>query len=198
MVKTALYLAHMNPVTIAHTQIIEELCSTADTVVIMPVVFSKDSSEINSKSFPFTFEVRRDMIKSVFGDSVRVSKTYEFHTPFSKYIPPLFSPASWALRRQILSEINGDYFTYTGDFVEWVMLKIYALRPVRKSRKATSATNVRQKMYDSVLTGDTQWEQKVPDKVARIIRQTENWETVKKFANAPDTTRRILGMKFPI
>jgi hypothetical protein len=34
----------------------------------------------------------------------------------------------------------------------------------------------------------------VPE-VVKIIR--ENWDIVKKFANAEDLTYRVLGMKFP-
>lgn len=188
----------MNPVTVAHAQIIEDLRAMAERVLVMPVVFSDGSSEVNSRSFPFTFETRREMIESVFGSSVSVSRAYEFCAPFSQYVPPLLSRASWVLRRQMLGEIEGDYFTYTGDLAEWLMLKIYALRPVRGHRKATSATGVRQKMYESVSSGDDRWRQGVPEKVADIIASPGCWETVKRFAGAPDTTRRVLGMKFPM
>lgn len=199
MVKnTALYLAHLNPVTVAHTQIIDELRSLASTVIVMPVVFTSNGTEVNSRSFPFTFETRRDMIKSIFDDTVQVSKNYEFCAPFSQYTPPLLARASWSVRRQILSEVDGDYFTYTGDFVEWLMLKAYALKPVLKARRHVSATDVRQKMYSAVNTGDTKWQQDVPEQVSQIITRQDNWETIKRFGNAVDTTRRVLGMKFPV
>ena len=47
---TAIYLAHLNPLTNAHVDIIKELEKT-DQVVIMPVRFLVDEKEINSKSF---------------------------------------------------------------------------------------------------------------------------------------------------
>ncbi len=52
---TALYLAHLNPVTNAHVEIITELKKEADIVKVMPVVFKDGDREINSKSFPFNF-----------------------------------------------------------------------------------------------------------------------------------------------
>ena len=58
---TALYLAHLNPVTNAHIEIINELKKNADKVKIMPVVFKSGDKEINSKSFPFSFEIRKKM-----------------------------------------------------------------------------------------------------------------------------------------
>ena len=51
----AIYLAHLNPVTNAHSEIIKEL-TKEDDVVVMPVRFLSGNNEINSKSFPFTFE----------------------------------------------------------------------------------------------------------------------------------------------
>ena len=48
---TALYLAHLNPVTNAHVEIITELKKQADIVKVMPVVFKDEDREINSKKF---------------------------------------------------------------------------------------------------------------------------------------------------
>ena len=120
----AIYLAHLNPVTNAHSEIIKDLAKSAE-VVVMPVRFLIDGNEVNSKSFPFTFELRKQMLESVFGDSITVSSNYTFHAPFKKYFPPLVSRGSWELRKEILSEIEGDYYTYTGDKAEGLMLKIY-------------------------------------------------------------------------
>ena len=50
----AIYLAHLNPVTKAHVEIIEEL-KEKNEVRVMPVVFINKDKEINSKSFPFGF-----------------------------------------------------------------------------------------------------------------------------------------------
>ncbi len=85
----AIYLAHLNPVTNAHAQIIKELVNN-DEVVVMPVRFLVGNTEINSKSFPFSFDIRKDMLKSVFGDSITVSENYTFHAPFKKYFHRLF------------------------------------------------------------------------------------------------------------
>ena len=74
----AINLAHLNPLTNAHVEIINDLVNT-DQVVVMPVRFLKDEIEINSKSFPFTFEIRKKMLESVFGDSVKISSNYTFH-----------------------------------------------------------------------------------------------------------------------
>ena len=56
---TALYLAHLNPVTNAHVEIIKELKKEADIVKVMPVIFKYENREVNSKSFPFNFETRK-------------------------------------------------------------------------------------------------------------------------------------------
>ncbi|KAF6243465.1 hypothetical protein C6988_03250 [Nitrosopumilus sp. b1] len=192
---TALYLAHLNPVTNAHVEIINDLKSQADKIIVMPVIFMKEDSEINSKSFPFGFEIRKKMIESVFADSVEVSRNYTFFAPFSKYMPPLLSPNSWKLRKQILKGIEDDYFTYTGDKAEGYMLKMYRLRPKVGTRKSISAASVKEKMYDSVEKADSGWKNNVPEPVAKIIQ--ENWNIIERFAKMEDLTTRVLGMKFP-
>lgn len=192
---TALYLAHLNPVTKAHVEIIEELKKDADVVKVMPVVFKSNEKEINSKSFPFSFEVRKKMLESEFGDSIEITEDYAFFAPFKKYIPPLLSPKSWKLRKQVLRGVNGDYFSYTGDKAEGLMLKIYRLNPKIGERKTLSASSVKEKLYDAVSGNNTSWKEDVTKNVAKIIE--ENWKTVEEFANAEDTTRRVAGMKFP-
>lgn len=190
----AIYLAHLNPVTNAHVEIIDELKKESN-VTVMPVVFLKNGMEVNSRSFPFSFEIRKRMLESVFGDSIEASSNYTFHAPFLKYFPPLLSPYSWKLRSQILHGVNGDYFTYTGDRIEGVMLKMYRLNPRVGTRKEISASSVKSKMYDAARGKDTDWKNYVPQQVVKIIE--DNWETVKKFATMEDTTTRIAGMKFP-
>jgi len=190
----AIYLAHLNPVTNAHSEIIKDL-TKSDEVVVMPVRFLIDGNEVNSKSFPFTFELRKQMLESVFGDSITVSSNYTFHAPFKKYFPPLVSRGSWELRKEILSEIEGDYYTYTGDKAEGLMLKIYRLKPKVGQRKNLSATSVKNDMYDSVSGNKNDWEKQVPKSVAEIINK--NWNIVEKFASSEDNTMRVLGMKFP-
>ena len=191
---TAIYLAHLNPVTNAHVEIIEEL-KKENKVVIMPVRFLKGEKEINSRSFPFNFEIRKKMIESVFGDSVLILPNYTFHAPFKKYFPPLISPKSWSLRKQILQGIKNDYFTYTGDKAEGLMLKLYRLNPKVGTRKLVSATNVKNQMYSNSQDKNSEWKKSVPVNVAKII--IENWQIIEKFASAEDMTKRIAGMKFP-
>ena len=178
----------------AHVEIIEEQ-KKENKVVVMPVRFLNGEKEINSKSFPFNFETRKKMIESVFSDSVTVSSNYTFLAPFKKYFPPLISPKSWSLRKQILQGIENDYFTYTGDKTEGIMLKLYRLNPKIGTRKMISATDVKNEMYTASQGTSSQWKKFVPTSVAEII--SENWETVKKFASAEDLTIKIAGMKFP-
>ena len=191
---TAIYLAHLNPVTNAHVEIIEEL-KKENKVVVMPVRFLNEEKEVNSRSFPFNFEIRKKMIESVFGDSVLISPNYTFYAPFKKYFPPLISPKSWSLRKQILQGIENDYFTYTGDKAEGLMLKLYRLNPKVGTRKLVSATNVKNEMYANSEGKNSEWEKFVPVNVAKII--IENWQIIEKFASAEDMTKRIAGMKFP-
>ena len=191
---TAIYLAHLNPVTNAHVEIIEEL-KKENKVVVMPVRFLNEEKEVNSKSFPFDFEIRKKMIESVFGDSVLISPNYTFYAPFKKYFPPLISPKSWSLRKQILQGIENDYFTYTGDKAEGLMLKLYRLNPKVGTRKLVSATNVKNEMYANSEGKNSEWKKFVPVNVAKII--IENWQIIEKFASAEDMTKRIAGMKFP-
>ena len=178
----------------SHVEIIEEQ-KKENKVVVMPVRFLNEKKEINSKSFPFSFETRKKMIESVFGDSVTVSSNYTFFAPFKKYFPPLISPKSWSIRKKILQGIDDDYFTYTGDKAEGLMLKLYRLNPKVGTRKSISATSVKNEMYTAAENAKSSWEKFVPSSVAKIIN--ENWETVKKFASAEDETVRIAGMKFP-
>ena len=190
----AIYLAHLNPVTKAHVEIINELKKDG-RVRVFPVIFRIDGKEINSKSFPFSYELRKKMLESVFGDTISITPNYTFYSPFLKYMPPLLSPYSWNIKKQILDGIKTDYFTYTGDKAEAFVLKLYGLNPRVGQRKETSASFVKQKMFESAMGKDTDWEQYVEPEIVKIIH--ENWDVVKKFASAPDLTYRVLGMKFP-
>ena len=192
---TALYLAHLNPVTKAHVEIIEELKKDADVVKVMPVVFKDGENEINSKSFPFNFKTRKKMLESVFGDSIQITDDYAFFAPFKKYMPPLLSPKSWQLRKQILRGVEGEYFSYTGDKAEGYMLKIYRLKPKVGARKSLSAASVKEKLYDAALGKKSSWKEDVPENIAKVIE--DDWETIEKFADLEDMTTRVAGMKFP-
>ena len=192
---TALYLAHLNPVTKAHIEIISDLKKEADIVKVMPVVFKYDDREVNSKSFPFNFEARKKMLESVFGNSIQITDDYAFFAPFKKYLPPLVRRRSWKLRKQILSGVEGDFFSYTGDKAEGYMLKIYRLNPKIGERRLLSASSVKEKLYDEALGKKSSWKDDVPESIVKIIE--EEWETVEKFASMEDQTTRIVGMKFP-
>lgn len=192
---TALYLAHLNPVTNAHVEIIKELKNQADIVKVMPVVFKDKDREINSKSFPFDFKARKKMLESIFGDTIKITDDYAFQAPFKKYLPPLIRRKSWKLRKQILDGVEGNYFSYTGDKAEGYMLKMYRLKPKIGERKALSATSVKEKLYDAALGKKSIWKEDVPEEIVKIIN--EEWKTVEKYANEEDQTTRIVGMKFP-
>ena len=192
---TALYLAHLNPVTNAHVEIIKELKKEADIVKVMPVIFRYENREVNSKSFPFNFETRKKMLEAIFGDSIKITDDYAFLAPFKKYLPPLVRRKSWKLRKQILNGVEGDYFSYTGDKAEGYMLKLYRLNPKIGERKSLSAASVKEKLYDSVLEKKSNWKEDVPEQIVSIIE--EEWKTVEKFADQEDQTTRIVGMKFP-
>ena len=192
---TALYLAHLNPVTNAHVEIIKELKKEADIVKVMPVIFKYDDKEVNSKSFPFNFESRKKMLMSVFGDSIEITEDYSFFAPFKKYLPPLLTPKSWKLRKQILNGVEGKYFSYTGDKAEGYMLKFYRLKPKIGERKALSAASVKEKLYDAAQGKKSSWKEDVPEGISKIIE--EEWKTVEKYASMEDMTTRVVGMKFP-
>ena len=192
---TALYLAHLNPVTNAHVEIISDLKKEADIVKVMPVVFKDGEKEINSRSFPFNFETRKKMLESVFVFSIQITDDYAFFAPFKKYMPPLLAPKSWQLRKQVLRGVEGDFFSYTGDKAEGYMLKIYRLKPKVGERKALSAASVKEKLYDAAMGKESSWKEDVPESIAKIIE--EDWKTVEKFASSEDMTTRVAGMKFP-
>ena len=192
---TALYLAHLNPVTNAHVEIIKELKKDADIVKVMPVIFKYDEREVNSKSFPFNFETRKKMLESIFGDSIKITDDYAFLAPFKKYLPPLIRRKSWKLRKQILNGVEGDYFSYTGDKAEGYMLKMYGLKPKIGERKSLSAASVKEKLYDAAQGKESSWKEDVPEEIIKIIE--EEWKTVEKYSSGEDMTTRVVGMKFP-
>ena len=192
---TALYLAHLNPVTNAHVEIITELKKEADIVKVMPVVFKYNDKEVNSKSFPFNFETRKKMLESVFGDSIQITDDYTFFAPYKKYLPPLVRSRSWKLKKQILHGVEGEFFSYTGDKTEGYMLKMYRLKPRIGERKVLSASSVKEKLFDAAQGNESSWKNDVPESIAKIIE--EDWKTVEKFASMEDKTTRVAGMKFP-
>jgi hypothetical protein len=192
----ALYLAHLNPMTKAHESIVSTLKRDYHAYVF-PVRFLKDGSEVSARSFPFTYEQRKEMVESVFGDSVSVLPDYTFYAPYSKYMPPLLSPKSWELRNQIVAHVQeGDFVSYTGDRAERLMLKVYRLRPLKADRLEISATSVKEMLYREALEGRKEgWREMVPEPAAKVIER--NWSSVEKFAKMEDATTRVLGMKFP-
>ena len=193
----AIYLVHLNPMTTAHESIISMLKKKYH-VYIFPVRFVKDGQEINTKSLPFSYRLRKEMIESVFGDSVMVLPDYTFYAPYRKYLPPLLSSWSWKLRNQIISQISEKKFvSYTGDKAERLMLKAYRLNPLKADRLEISASSIRAKLYRQVFDAksDEEWRRKVPEPVAQIIKK--NWNIVDKFARMEDSTARVMGMKFP-
>ena len=187
---TAIYLAHLNPLTNSHVKIIKKLQEKSSRVVIMPVIFRKRGIEINSKSFPFSFESRKEMITAVFGDSVDISDRYQFNAPFVKYLPPFVSIASWMLRQKIVAGYGKDYFTYTGDRAEGRMLKSYRMKPMVGERESISATSVKEAIYSN---GD--WKNSVPKDIVAIIEK--NADVIENFSKQDDLTTRVAGMKFP-
>jgi hypothetical protein len=103
----AIFLAHLNPLTKTHVHIISLLANMYKMVYVFPVRFLVQGREINTRSFPFTYELRRTMIESIFGTHrVAVLPHYTFYAPFIKYLPPLISPYSWALRNNIVRTIK--------------------------------------------------------------------------------------------
>lgn len=197
----ALYLAHLNPFTKAHEEIITSLQKNY-TVYVFPVRFIKNGIEINTRSFPFTYEIRKSMIRSVFPNEgkVIVSPNYTFFSPFIRYLPPLFSPYSWKIRDQILNSIKEKKFiSYTGDRIERYVLKIYRFNPIKATRLPISASQVKEIIYDQALNKgenkDSTWEEKIPSSVVKIIKN--NWNIIEKFANEKDETLKVVGVKFP-
>ena len=193
----AIYLVHLNPMTNAHKSIISSL-TREYRVYIFPVRFIKDGQEVNTKSLPFSYHLRKQMVESVFGDSVAVLPNYTFYAPYRQYMPPLLSSRSWKLRNQIITQINEERFvSYTGDKTERIMLKAYRLNPLKADRLEVSASSVKENLYRQVVKGDNneQWRLKVPEVVAEIIKK--NWNIVDKFARIEDSTTRMMGMKFP-
>jgi hypothetical protein len=192
----AIYLVHLNPMTRAHESIISTLKKDYH-VYVFPVRFVKDGREINTKSFPFSYELRKSMVESVFRDSVTVLPDYTFYAPYAKYLPPLLSPRSWELRNQIMTQVKEEKFvSYTGDKAERLMLKVYRLNPLKAVRLKISASTVKEELYrQAVEGGDEAWRDKVPEQVVDIIKK--NWDVVDKFARIEDGTMRRVGMKFP-
>ena len=193
----AIYLVHLNPMTTAHESIISMLKKKYH-VYIFPVRFVKDGQEINTKSLPFSYCLRKEMIESVFGNSVTVLPDYTFYAPYRKYLPPLLSSRAWKLRNQIISQISEKKFvSYTGDKTERLMLKAYRLNPLKADRLEISASSIRAKLYSQVVVGksDEEWRRKVPEPVTQIIKK--NWNIVDKFARMEDSTAKVMGMKFP-
>jgi len=198
----ALYLAHLNPFTKAHQQIINRLQKDY-TVYVFPVKFLINGNEINTRSFPFTYDIRRAMIRSVFPNETKVviSPNYAFYSPFLRYLPPLFSPYSWKIREQVLKAINENKFiSYTGDRAERYALKIYRFKPLKATRLPISASEVKESIYNQALNNriksqDNNWEEKIPPSVVKIIK--DNWNVVEKFANMKDETLKVVGVKFP-
>ena len=149
----ALYLAHLNPVTNSHEKIISQL-SKDYHVYVFPVVFLKEGREVNTRTFPFSYELRKKMLLSLFNshDNIEILPNYRFISPFIKYLPPILSPYSWSLRRGIVRDVVEDRFiSYTGDKAERIALRFYNLHPIKAKRLEISSSNVKELLYREAL-----------------------------------------------
>jgi hypothetical protein len=206
----AIYLAHLNPFTNTHRHIISLLLQRDYNVYVYPVRFLKNLKEINTRSFPFPYHIRKAMIESVFGNnkSITVSPDYSLVSPFLRYLPPLISPFSWILRNQILRNVREEKFiSYTGDVAERITLSVFKLNPIKARRFVGSASAVKDMLYDQVTTKfsngsrgeqrheEQNWRGMVPNGVADLIEH--NWQIVEKFARSSDSTLKVMGMKIP-
>ncbi len=204
----ALYLAHLNPVTKAHESIITTLANKYNNVYVYPVIFLKGGNEINTRTFPFPYEIREAMLEGLFEkfDNVKILPDYCFVSPYIKYFPPFLSPYSWTLRKQILGNVKeSEFISYTGDTAERIALRMYNLHPVKSRRLEISASKVKELMYNEALSklrekneqtqGTPSWIDLVPESVVGVIKQS--WNIIERFAQMPDMTVKILGMKFP-
>ncbi len=217
----ALYLAHLNPVTNSHEKIISQLAKDYH-VYVFPVVFLKEGREINTRTFPFPYELRKKMLQSLFDGhgNIEILPDYKFVSPYIKYLPPIVSPYSWAVRSGILHDVQEERFiSYTGDTAERIALRFYNLHPIKAKRLEISSSDVKELLYREALEhlrnldsknnmeegsehsnsinqlGGESWQEMVPKTVIRII--LDNWNIVEKFAQSMDKTIKIFGMKFP-
>lgn len=209
----ALYLAHLNPVTKAHETIISNLSKNYN-VYVYPVIFLKNNVEINTRTFPFPYEIRKVMLEGLTSklDNVKILPDYFFESPYIKYLPPIISPYSWTLRKHILRNVKEkEFISYTGDIAERVALILYNLHPKQAKRLHISASKVKELIYDEALGKNTNknnnmhppqtseemlsWKNLVSDHVASVI--TQNWNVIERFGKIKDCTVKIMGMKFP-
>jgi hypothetical protein len=205
----AIFLAHINPLTVSHESIIRNLLQNY-SVYIYPVRFLKDGIEVNTRSFPFSFEIRKQMISESFNynKNIHVLGDYAFLSPYIQYFPPFVSPAFKRLKSKIILNIHENSFiTYTGDRAERVLLSLFGFNPVKANRQVVSSTNVKNLLYKSVLStenlnpnegsksNDLKWHEYVSPKVGQVIE--DNWETIRNFSITKDETIRVMGMKFP-
>ena len=204
MPSAVVFLGHFNPLTNSHANIISNLREKY-RVYVFPVVFLSDNKEVNTRSFPFPYAIRRKMVESVFDDdkTVKVLPDYYFNSPYVKYLPQLVSPLSRRFKNQIIKGIPEERFvSYTGDLSERIMLLIHGFHPLKAKRMQISSSNVKEMLYSSVLdsnstatTDGLAWQRYVPPEVAGIIK--ENWSTVERFAASQDETINVFGMKIP-
>jgi nicotinamide mononucleotide adenylyltransferase len=202
----AIFLAHLNPLTISHEKIIQSLLENYK-VYIFPVRFLKNNREINTRSFPFSFEIRKQMIQESFDydKDITVLSNYTFTSPYIRYFRPIISPPFQKLKKNIISGIQESKFiTYTGDRAERLLLKLFGFNPIQANRQVISSTNVKNLLYKSAISFkmlsrsnniDWEWNSYVSPNVSNIIRN--NWNVIEHFSNSADKTIRVFGMKFP-
>ena len=222
----ALYLAHLNPVTNSHERIISQLAKEYH-VYVFPVVFLTQGREVNTRTFPFSYELRKKMLLGLFNDQDNI----EILSPFIKYLPPIFSPFSWSLRSGVLRDIAEDRFiSYTGDKAERIALRFYNLHPIKAKRLEISSSDVKGLLYREALEKLRKNEftinlkndmnhsnhkgslnQNSRSKVGESSTESwrnmvprnvaniivENWKIIEKYAQSKDKTIKIFGMKFP-
>src|SRR6185437_3531176 len=200
----AIFLAHLNPLTISHEKIIQSLLENYK-VYIFPVRFLKNNREINTRSFPFSFEIRKQMILESFDYDKDITVLSNYTSPYIRYFRPIISPPFQKLKKNIISGIQESKFiTYTGDRAERLLLKLFGFNPIQANRQVISSTNVKNLLYKSAISFkmlsrsnniDWEWNSYVSPNVSNIIRN--NWNVIEHFSKSADKTIRVFGMKFP-
>ena len=155
--------------------------------------------EINTRSFPFSYEIRKQMILESFNyhKNIHVLGDYAFLSPYIQYFPPFVSPAFKRLKNKIILNIRENSFiTYTGDRAERVLLSLFGFNPVKANRQVISSTNVKNLLYKSVLStenlypnegsknNDLKWHEYVSPKVGQVIE--DNWNCLLYTSDAAD------------
>lgn len=189
---TYVFLGWFSPLTVYHYEVIQSLEKKGE-LLVGPTHFEHDGKEVLTRTRPFSYEERSEMLESVGVDTI------SSYRPTSPYITYLLPQRRKKLIDDIREDVPEDSVFFTRDLGEAWLLELVGFDVEYEKRSGLSGTSVRKLIYEEIERGEpTGWEESVAPGADEIIRRKDTWRRLEDFCYAQDDTYHLFGFKVPM